>query len=350
MRSFEHGYRKYFKEHARAEHTCLDPAPRYAIWKNKGCIVFAADHKRARIISDISDHTMKAIQWGESLGGWNALSEKEIFDLEYWELEQAKLKRAASRRELDGKVVVVSGAASGIGLATVRAFLAQGACVVALDINPAVVDAVDSPGNYLGLECDVTSSAAITAAIRRGVARFGGIDILVSNAGAFPASCRLDELSDEALEKSLELNFSSHQKLIRETSPFLKLGFDPGIVIVASKNVPAPGPGAGAYSTAKAALTQMARVAALELGSDGIRVNVIHPNAVFDTGVWTDEVLQKRADHYGLSVESYKTNNVMKVEVKSCDVADMAVAMSGGGFSKTTGAQVAVDGGNDRVI
>jgi rhamnose utilization protein RhaD (predicted bifunctional aldolase and dehydrogenase)/NAD(P)-dependent dehydrogenase (short-subunit alcohol dehydrogenase family) len=347
LRAFEQDYRKYFSENASEEHTCLDPAPRYAIWRNKGCIVFAANHKRAGIISDISDHTMKAIQWAESLGGWKSLSEKEIFDLEYWELEQAKLKRAASRGELDGKVVLVSGAASGIGLATVRAFLARGACVVALDIDPGVVD---SSGNYLGLECDVTNTAAITSAIQQGVARFGGIDVLVSNAGAFPASCRLDELSDEDLDKSLALNFSSHQKLVREAAPFLKLGFDASIVIVASKNVPAPGPGAGAYSTAKAALTQLARVAALELGPDGIRVNVIHPNAVFDTGVWTEEVLEKRAGHYGLSVEAYKTNNVMKVEVTSSDVADMAVAMSGGAFGKTTGAQVAVDGGNERVI
>jgi rhamnose utilization protein RhaD (predicted bifunctional aldolase and dehydrogenase)/NAD(P)-dependent dehydrogenase (short-subunit alcohol dehydrogenase family) len=347
LRAFERDYREYFKEHSGAEHTCLDPAPRYAIWKNKGCIVFAANHKRAGIISDISDHTMKAIQWAESLGGWKALSEKEIFDLEYWELEQAKLKRAASRGDLDGKIVLVSGAASGIGLATVRAFLAGGACVVGLDIDPGVVD---SSGNYLGLECDVTSSAAITHAIQQGVARFGGIDILVSNAGAFPSSCRLDALSDDALEKSLALNFSSHQKLIREAAPFLKLGFDASIVIVASKNVPAPGPGAGAYSTAKAALTQMARVAALELGPDGIRVNVIHPNAVFDTGVWTEEVLEKRAGHYGLSVEAYKTNNVMKVEVTSGDVAAMAVTMSADAFGKTTGAQVAVDGGNERVI
>ena len=122
------------------------------------------------------------------------------------------------------------------------------------------------------------------------------------------------------------------------------------IVIIASKNVPAPGPGASAYSAAKAGLTQLARVAALELGKDNIRVNTIHPNAVFDTGVWTDEVLQGRAKSYGMSVAEYKANNVLHTSVTSKNVAEMACAMAGTVFAKTTGSQVPVDGGNERVI
>ena len=179
---------------------------------------------------------------------------------------------------------------------------------------------------------------------------FGGIDVLVSNAGAFPASLTVAELSDDELNRSLELNFSSHVKVMRECIPYLKLGLEPCIILMASKNVPAPGPGAGAYSSAKAALTQIARVAALELGGDGIRVNAVHPNAVFDTGVWTDVVLQKRADHYGLSVDQYKRNNILKTDITSEDVARLVVALAGPAFAKTTGAQIAVDGGNDRVI
>ena len=120
--------------------------------------------------------------------------------------------------------------------------------------------------------------------------------------------------------------------------------------MIGSKNVPAPGPGAAAYSASKAALNQLARVAALEWGTDRIRVNVIHPNAVFDTGIWTDEVLASRAQSYGLSVEEYKRNNVLRVEVTSRDVAELAAEMCGPLFAKTTGAQVPLDGGNDRVI
>jgi NAD(P)-dependent dehydrogenase (short-subunit alcohol dehydrogenase family) len=122
------------------------------------------------------------------------------------------------------------------------------------------------------------------------------------------------------------------------------------VVVVGSKNVPAPGPGAAAYSASKAALTQLARVAALEWGADGIRINILHPNAVFDTAIWSDEVLSQRASHYGMSVNEYKTNNLLKVEVTSRDVAELAAEMCGSLFAKTTGAQLPVDGGNERVI
>jgi NAD(P)-dependent dehydrogenase (short-subunit alcohol dehydrogenase family) len=122
------------------------------------------------------------------------------------------------------------------------------------------------------------------------------------------------------------------------------------VVVIGSKNVPAPGPGAAAYSASKAALNQLARVAALEWGADGIRINSLHPNAVFDTGIWTEEVLAQRAKHYGLTVAEYKTNNVLRTEVHSRDVAELAAEMCGPLFAKTTAAQVPVDGGNERVI
>ena len=120
--------------------------------------------------------------------------------------------------------------------------------------------------------------------------------------------------------------------------------------MIGSKNVPAPGPGASAYSASKAALQQLTRIASLEWGNDQIRLNTLHPNAVFDTGIWTEEVLNNRAKHYGLSVEEYKTNNILKTEVTSKDVADLAMQLCGSSFAKTTGAQVPIDGGNERVI
>lgn len=132
----------------------------------------------------------------------------------------------------------------------------------------------------------------------------------------------------------MNINVTSHQQLLKLCLPFLSLGIDPAIVIIGSKNVSAPGPGASAYSVAKAGLTQLGRIAALEFGALGIRVNILHPNAVFDTGIWTNEILKTRASHYGLTVEKYKTNNILKVEVTSKDVAELTVKMLGDTFQK----------------
>lgn len=346
---FSQQYVNYFDSHNDGKLTCLDSAPRVGVWKNQGMLYFAPNIKRLRVVQDIATHTRRAVQWAEALGGWRALPEKDIFELEYWELEQAKLKSANIAPSMEGKVAIVTGAASGIGRACVDELLKQGASVVALDINP-VISKLFSTAQVLGLVCDVTDNMQLRRSVQQAVSHFGGIDMLVSNAGFFPASATLDQLSDEVLAKSLQLNFTSHFVLLRETMPFLRLGFDPAVVVVASKNVPAPGPGALAYSSSKAALTQMVRVAALELGADGIRVNAVHPNAVFDTGIWDEKTLQARADAYGLTVAEYKTNNILRKEVTSAQVARTVVALCGEDFACTTGAQIAIDGGNDRVI
>jgi NAD(P)-dependent dehydrogenase (short-subunit alcohol dehydrogenase family) len=231
----------------------------------------------------------------------------------------------------------------------VKAFRAKGAAVIALDINPDVRSLFDDTG-ILGLVCDITSDASIQAAVHAGVAAFGGLDMLVSNAGSFPKSMRVEDMDSELLQTTMQLNFNSHVAVMRACAPLLKLGYEPSIVLMSSKNVPAPGPGAGAYSAAKSALTQIGRVAAMEFGGDGIRVNMLHPNAVFDTGIWTDEVLEKRAESYGLTIDAYKKNNILGAEITSHDVADLVVTVCGESFAKTTGAQIPIDGGNDRVI
>ena len=148
----------------------------------------------------------------------------------------------------------------------------------------------------------------------------------------------------------MALNLTSHQQLLRHAARYLEHGTDPSVVVIASKNVPAPGPGAAAYSVAKAGLTQLVRVAALEWGKLGIRVNALHPNAVFDTGLWDEETLEQRAGSYRLTVEDYERQNVLKTELTSGDVARAAIALCSPAFAKTTGAQLAVDGGNERVI
>lgn len=183
------------------------------------------------------------------------------------------------------------------------------------------------------------------------VKTYGGLDMLILNAGIFPASQPIKSLATDEWRKVMSINLDANLVLLRECHPLLRLAPEGGrVVVIGSKNVPAPGPGAAAYSASKAALNQLARVAALEWGADNIRINILHPNAVFDTSIWTEDVLQSRAVQYGLSVEQYKKNNVLKIEVTSRDVAELAAEMCGPLFAKTTAAQVPVDGGNERVI
>lgn len=349
VETFAAAYREYFSRHTDGLLTCLDAAPRVAIWKTRGMLYFAPNAKRLRVVHDIAAHTRRAVQWSEGLGGWRALPEKELFDLEYWELEQAKLTVSSAVPAMEGRIAIVTGAASGIGKATVAALLLQGACVVALDINPAITTLFNSE-NVLGIVCDVTDRQQLKTSVQQTVMHFGGLDMLVCNAGFFPESSAIASLSDEILQKSLSLNFVSHVHLLQESIPYLEQGFDASVVIVASKNVPAPGPGAMAYSSAKAALTQMARVAALELGAKGIRINVVHPNAVFDTALWDEKTLQTRASAYGVSVDDYKVSNVLGKEVTSAQVASVIASLCSPVFACTTGAQIPVDGGNERVI
>jgi len=345
--NFEQEYLRYFSDHADENHQCLDAAPRYGVWRDRGMIYLAPSCKRLEIVADISAHTIRAIRLAEAIGGWRALPREKLFEVEYWELEQAKLAKARAAPELQGRVALVTGADSGIGRATVEELRGRGAAVIALDIRE--MEGLESP-EVLCLRCDVTDSDAVESALNQGVLHFGGLDILVSNAGNFPASASLAEMRDAAWEQSMQLNLGSHMKVLRACLPLLENGFDPAVVFVASKNVPAPGPGAAAYSAAKAGLTQLARVAALETGPLGIRVNVVHPNAAYDTGIWTEEVLSERARRYGMNVEQYKTSNLLGLEVSSRDVAASIVSLVGAAFSRTTGAQVPVDGGNERVI
>jgi rhamnose utilization protein RhaD (predicted bifunctional aldolase and dehydrogenase)/NAD(P)-dependent dehydrogenase (short-subunit alcohol dehydrogenase family) len=347
-------YEDYFKRNApkaKQPKTMLDPAPRVVIDREFGLGYVGRTAKDAAIVRDLYTQTMDIILRATALGGWRALPEADIFDVEYWDLEQAKLKKAGAAPVFAGEVALVTGAASGIGKACVEALLRRGTAVIGIDINPGITSILAGRADFLGLCCDITSIQSVTDALESGVRAFGGIDMLVLNAGIFPGGRRIDSLLDDEWRKVMQVNLDANLILMRECHPLLKLAPRVGrLVIIGSKNVPAPGPGAGAYSASKAALTQLARVAALEWGPDGIRVNTVHPNAVFDTGIWTEEVLAARAKHYGLSVQDYKTNNVLKTEVTSRDVAELAAEMCGPLFAKTTGAQVPVDGGNDRVI
>ncbi|HXM83692.1 MAG TPA: bifunctional aldolase/short-chain dehydrogenase [Burkholderiales bacterium] len=346
-------YREYFERQALTatdKKTMLDAAPRMVLDPQVGFAAVGRTARDAAIVEDLYDHTIDVILRAEALGGWRAVSERDIFDIEYWDLEQAKLRKAGSPPLFAGEVVLVTGAASGIGKACVESFLKRGAAVIALDRNAAVETMWKRP-DVFGVTCDLTDSKAIEKSLDAGVERFGGIDMLVLNAGIFPPSQPIQEIAAQTWKGTMAVNVEANLLVMQMCHPLLKLAPRGGrIVVIGSKNVPAPGPGAAAYSASKAALNQLARVAALEWAKDAIRINSLHPNAVYDTALWTDEVLASRAKAYNLTVEQYRKNNLLKQEVSSRDVAELAAEMCGPLFSKTTAAQVPVDGGNERVV
>jgi rhamnose utilization protein RhaD (predicted bifunctional aldolase and dehydrogenase)/NAD(P)-dependent dehydrogenase (short-subunit alcohol dehydrogenase family) len=346
-------YRRHFEEHAAAARepkTMLDPAPRIVLDPELGMLAAGRTAADAAIAAEIYAHTMDVVERADRLGGYRVLSAAELFEFEYWDLEQAKLRRAGEPPPLAGEVALVTGAASGIGKACVEALLARGAAVAALDVDPRIDDLFPRPA-ALGLRCDVTAEEQVSGAVAAAVGAFGGLDVLILNAGVFPAGRDIAALELEEWRRVMAVNLDANLVLMRQCHPLLRLAPRGGrVAVIGSKNVPAPGPGVAAYSASKAALQQLARVAALEWGRDGIRVNIIHPNAVFDTALWTEERIAARAAAYHLDVEAYRKSNVLGLEVRSRDVAEAAVELCGPRFSRTTGAQIPVDGGNERVI
>ncbi|MEW8561343.1 MAG: bifunctional aldolase/short-chain dehydrogenase [Candidatus Thiodiazotropha sp.] len=346
-------YQRYFEQHAPASRTpveMLDPAPRVVLDAELGMLSVGKSPRDAAIVADIYRHSMAIMQRAEQLGGWQALPSQAIFDVEYWELEQAKLHKGSQPPPFQGEVALITGAASGIGRACVDSMLRRGAAVVGLDRSPVIVDQ-HPRADFLGLQRDISDTEGLKSALEQALLRFGGVDMLILNAGVFPGGCPVSELDDDSWRQVMSVNLDANLSLLRECHGYLKQAPRTGrVVVIGSKNVPAPGQGAAAYSASKAALTQLARVTALEWAADAIRINTLHPDAVFDTGIWTEEVLAARAKHYGVSVKEYKRRNLMRCEISSSDVAELAAELCDQRFSKTTGAQIPVDGGNDRVI
>jgi rhamnose utilization protein RhaD (predicted bifunctional aldolase and dehydrogenase)/NAD(P)-dependent dehydrogenase (short-subunit alcohol dehydrogenase family) len=350
VNDYADSYRSYFAKHSTPGLTTLDPAPRVVLDPELGMLTAGRRATDADIARDIYLHTIKIIEQAEAVGTYRALPAKDLFDVEYWELEQAKLKRAGEPPEFAGEVALVTGAASGIGKACADALRVRGASVIGIDLNPSDNARRDSP-DYLGIRANVADPEALATAIHRGVERFGGVDIVVPSAGIFPPSLPLGQLDSTAWRYTMAVNTDAVAELFSQVHPLLKLSPKGGrVVVIGSKNVPAPGPGVAAYSASKAAVTQLARVAALEWAKDRIRVNTVHPDAVFDTGIWTRELLEQRADHYGLTVDQYKRRNLLGVEITSATVGRLVAELCSSTFACTTGAQVPVDGGNERVV
>ena len=353
LSNYARGYRTYFADHEHQREvplTMLDPAPRVVLDERLGMLTVGRNAREAGVAEDIYRHTMTGIATSENLGGYRPATAGHVFDLEYWELQQLKLARRDTHLPLAGQVALVTGAASGIGKACAHALLEAGASVVGWDLAGGIVEAFDS-SEWLGLQVDVTDDDAMQHALRTGVERFGGLDILVVAAGIFPTSQPLGEMPMATWRKTMAVNLDAVAALYGHAYPLLRLAPTHGrVVVVASKNVHAPGPGAAAYSASKAALTQLSRVAALEWAPEGIRVNMVHPDAVFDTGLWTPELLAARAEKYGMSIADYKRRNLLRTEVTSAAVGRLVLAMADETFACTTGAQVPIDGGNERVI
>ena len=360
--AFAADYREYF-ERNRARHdqpgahttlTMLDPAPRVVLDPRLGLWTAGRRAVDCDIAADIYLHTIDVICAAEALGGYVALSEGDLFDVEYWELEQAKLARSGTPAALAGQVALVTGAASGIGRAAADALAAGGAAVVGIDLAEAP-DASTGTARHHAVT-DVTDPGAVAAAVAGAVELFGGIDIVVAAAGIFGPSAPLGSLADEAglgtaWQQTFDINVSGTANTLAAAHRVLRHSPAGGrVVIVGSKNVPAPGKGAAAYSASKAALTQLARVAALEWATDGITVNVVHPDGVFDTGLWSDALIAERAAAYGLTAEQYRRRNLLGRELASADVGALIAQMCGPAFAHTTGAQIPQDGGSDRVI
>jgi NAD(P)-dependent dehydrogenase (short-subunit alcohol dehydrogenase family) len=327
----------------------LPAAPHWALFETGHVRSFGPNLKRATISRDVARATVDALQAAAKLGTWQGLSPDDLRDLEYWELEQAKLRSQKADADLAGKIAVVSGAAAGIGHACAHVLRERGAVVVGLDINPDILTSMNS-AEFLGIVVDLTDEAQVTAAMAQVVERFGGLDIVVSNAGVFETGHTVETMEDAVWNKTLAVNLTSHRVLIKHAIPYLRHGIDPAIVFIGSRNVAAPGAGASAYSVSKAGLTQLMRVLALELAGEGITVNAVHPDAVFDTDLWTPEALKRSADRYGLTIDQYKMRNLLGSEVTSRHVGLAVAAFVDGTLRRTTGAQMPVDGGNDRVI
>ncbi len=356
--SYVADYRRYFEEQsarARAaggdDLTMLDPAPRVILDPEIGMLTIGRTRTESDIVADIYHHTIDVTTTVEDeLGRYVALDAADIFDCEYWDLEQAKLRRPGSPPPLAGQVAMVTGAASGIGRACAAELLEQGAAVLGLDVADDVSATFDGP-SWLGLEVDVTDDQAVDRALDAGVMAFGGVDMVIVSAGVFAASLPIAELDGATWRRTQAVNVDSVLTLFNKVHPLLRLSPAGGrVVVVGSKNVAAPGRGAAAYSASKAALTQLARVAALEWAGDGIRVNTVHPDAVFDTGLWTDELIDQRAESYGMTADEYKRRNLLATEVTSATVAHVVATLCGPAFTATTGAQIPVDGGSDRVV
>ncbi len=357
LTGFERDYTRYFEEHRSAGADLTDPLPRLVLVPGLGMFAAGRDRRTAGIVSDIYHHTIDVMSNAAAFGQYVSLTPREAFDVEYWPLELYKLTLAPPETELARRIALVTGGASGIGRAIARRLAAEGAHVLVGDIDEAgarrtadEITAAIGAGRALALAMDVTREASVRAAFEEAVLAYGGLDILVSNAG-IAHSGPVADLALDDWERSFAVNATGHFLAARDAVRIMmRQGLGGALVFVATKNVMAPGKDFAAYSAAKAAEAQLAKVLALEGAPHGIRANIVNPDAVFqDSRLWSDEVRRQRAAAQGIGVgeleDFYRKRNLLGVRILPEDVAEAVLFLASDRSAKTTGCTVTVDGG-----
>lgn len=343
--AYKDEYRAYFeRNNARVGgiKRMLDPMPRVFYVAGVGLFAAGPTKKAARVGADVAEATIAVIRNAEGIESFEALSEEDLFDIEYWSLEQVKLTKQAEK-PLSRQVAVITGGAGGLGLAIAEALHAEGAEIALLDLAEDALKKEAARLGGVGLVCDVTKPEAVDAALADVATHFGGIDIVISNAGAAFQGALLD-VSEEVFQKAFALNFWGHHYVARSAVRIMKAQRTGGaLVFNVSKQAVNPGPDFGAYGTSKAALMALMRQYAVEHGADGITSNAVNADRI-RTGLMTDQMIEERSQARGISPESYMRGNLVRREVTARDVAAAFVHLAKARTS--TGAVLTVDGGN----
>jgi rhamnose utilization protein RhaD (predicted bifunctional aldolase and dehydrogenase)/NAD(P)-dependent dehydrogenase (short-subunit alcohol dehydrogenase family) len=340
-------YQSYFARQNAKQKTPkrpLDPMPRVALVPGLGLFGLGHNAKDARVAADLAESTVQAITDAEAIGRFQGLPESDLFDMEYWSLEQAKLGKSILK-PLAGQITIITGGGGMIGAATGKLFADQGAEVALLDLDESAAQssAKKIGSSAIALQCDVTDAASVAKAFAAVTARLGGIDILVSNAGAAWQG-RIGEVDEAILRRSFELNFFAHQKVAQAAVRImLAQGTGGALLFNVSKQAVNPGADFGPYGLPKAATLFLVRQYALEYGGDGIRANAVNADRI-RSGLLNQEMITARSAARGVSEAQYMSGNLLKREVTAHDVAQAflhhALAL------KTTADVTTVDGGN----